>query len=385
MRTRIGFFVLIFSLLLIFSVPAFSVLDTGAIDSVRNKEVLSEADFAVIEAFVSEAVDGLVKVRDLPEIAVIRLEIEERKSSLKQSSSKQYERHFYNSAYKHIEVAFDRVMKLSEGNRRFIVMTNLLVLIDQLDNLRLTDLVLRTLKSRNAVIQYLSVCCFADSRIIEELNKPENEKLAALITDKLKEIADSNEYEIVDLIANFSAGVKIPEAKALLVRVADARIVSYSNWSVKNEISNCGLLESLCRKMMSERSGSDEVGRRFCQLYSYVIQRYILDLEEKEPLSKSSRPEIRSVLVEVEINCISKLLGSNQSMIKKALERDDARMLTEEHNRLFGDGTRTGLIPQKYNFDYGQDSSGKRLLGPVSLNRRPKAQAKGGTGGLLVK
>jgi len=60
-------------------------------------------------------------------------------------------------------------------------------------------------------------------------------------------------------------------------------------------------------------------------------------------------------------------------------------MLLEEHNRLFGDGTRPGLIPQKYNFDYGQDSSGKRLLGPVSLNPRPKAQAKDGAHGLLLK
>jgi hypothetical protein len=108
MRTRIGFFALIFSRLLIFSVPAFSVLDTGAIDSVRNKEVLSEEDFTVIESFVSEAVDNLVRQRDLPEIAVIRLDIEERKSSLKASSSKQYERQFYKSAYNHISAAFDR-------------------------------------------------------------------------------------------------------------------------------------------------------------------------------------------------------------------------------------------------------------------------------------
>ena len=137
--------------------------------------------------------------------------------------------------------------------------------------------------------------------------------------------------------------------------------------------------------MMSERSGSEEVGRCFAQLFSYVMQRYILDLEGKETLSKSARSEIRSVLVEVEIMCVSKLLGSKQSVIKKAIERGDARMLNEEHNRLFGDGIRQGLIPKKYNFDYGQDSSGKRLLGPVSLNPRPKAQAKSGAGGLLVK
>jgi hypothetical protein len=385
MRTRFGFFVLIFSLLLFLSSPAISAPDTEAIDAVRNKEVLSEGDFAVIETFVAEAVTDLVKVRDLPEIAVIRLEIEQRKSSLQQSSSKQYERQFYKSAYKHISEAFNRAMKVNQENRRFLVMTNLLVLVDQLDNLRITELVLRTLKSRNKVIQYLSVCCLADSRIIKELNKPANEKLASRITDKLQEIVDCNEYEIIGSIADFSAGVKTPGAKKLLVRVADDRIARYANFSVKNEISNCVLLKSLSRKMMSERSGSDEVGRRFAQLFSYVMQRYILDLEGKEQLSKLARPEIRSVLVEVEEKCIKRLLNSKQSLIKKALERSDSGMLTEEHNRLFGDGTRPGLIPQKYNFDYGQDGSGKRLLGPVSLNPRPNAQAKGGAGGLLVK
>ncbi len=385
MRTRFGFFVLIISLLVFLSSPAICAFDTEAIDAVRKKEVLSDADFAVIETFVAQAIDGLVKVRNLQEIAVIRLEIEERRSSIEQTSSQQYERQFYDSAFKHIKMAFDRAMRLSPENRRFLVTANLLVLVDQLDNLRITELVLRTLKSRNTVIQYLSVCCLADSRIIEELNKPANEKLASRITDKLNEIADCNEDEIVGSIANFSAAVKAPEAKELLVRLADKRIVRYANFSVKNESSNCVILKSLFRKMISERSGSDKVGRCFSQLCSYVMQRYIMDLEGKEPLSPLARSQIRSVLVEVEDKCIKKLLNSKQSIIKKALERNDLGMLTEEHNRLFGDGTRKGLIPQKYNFDYGQDGSGKPLLSPVSLNPRPKAQAKGGSGGLLVK
>jgi len=221
---------------------------------------------------------------------------------------------------------------------------------------------------------------------MQELSKPENANMAARVADKLGPLVLGSDPEVVGAMADFAAGVKNPQAKALLVQIADNRISEYVKWSVEDNLVDSGLLKALCRKMLVDRSAAVDVGPRFGQLCSFVMQRYIMDIERKEVLTEPERKQLKSVLLEVEKVCIGKLMGRPQSLIKKALERNDVQILTNEGNRLFGDGTRPGEIPAKYNFDYGTDGNGGRLLGPVVLQPRPKeAQAKGGTGSLFTE
>jgi len=52
------------------------------------------------------------------------------------------------------------------------------------------------------------------------------------------------------------------------------------------------------------------------------------------------------------------------------VENDEYEALMAEHNRLLGDRTQAGQLPEKLNFDYGQGTGGK-VTAPVSLPEPP--------------
>jgi hypothetical protein len=383
MRTRWAIFPIVWGVFVLGVCPVVGAVDTAAIDAVRSKDVLGGEDFETIDAFVGSAVADMVRTRDLSEITEIRVEIEKRTDSEKASASRQYKPKFYEAAVKHIGNAFVVAFKLPEIER-FLVTTNLLVLVDRLDNVKVAELAVSSLDSDSAAIRYLAVGCFANSNTMQELSKPENAGLASRVADKLLAAATESDPDTVGAMADFASGVKHPKATDLLAKIADGRISKYAKWSVEDYMIDNGLLKALCRKILSDRSAAGQVGPRFGQLCSFAIQRYIMDIDGRELLTEAERKDIRSVLLEVEHSCIGELLGRPQSLIKMAVEREDPQMLANEGNRLFGDGTQPGAIPTKFNFDYGAGGSGGRLLGPVVLQPRPKeAQAKGDAGSLF--
>jgi hypothetical protein len=107
-------------------------------------------------------------------------------------------------------------------------------------------------------------------------------------------------------------------------------------------------------------------------LYSYVLQRYV---KGRDFLGDAEKQQLASVLVETEILCISRRLGIAQSVIKKAVERDDYMGLLQEHSRLLGDKTRAGELPLRLNFDYDEKPDGSRRIAPLALPAPPKTEA----------
>jgi len=362
-----GFFVLLMNLNSV-------AVNTRDVDVVRKKEVLDSQDLTVIDTFVSEAVRELVKTRDFTSIAKLRTVILSRKST-----QAQYAQQFSESAYKHISAGFTLAQALKPEERKTRVVVNLLILIDGLQDLRLSDLAIAMLKDKNMIVRYWAVHCLTNPGIIKQLNSGEtsNSRAAEVIAEELKELLESSSPEVVALIAKFAADVKIPQGEVLLVQIADMRIKRYTDWTVKYELMDSAILKLLDSKIplpsagpggpLPATSGKAAIARRFGQLYSCAIQRYA---KGQAFLSDTQKQQLASVLVETEEKCIGRLLGRPQTTIRRALERENLPALLQEHNRLLGDETRAGELASRLNFNYGTSSSGSRTA-PTPLPEPP--------------
>jgi hypothetical protein len=349
-------------------------VDTETIDKIRDKPVLDNEDLRIIDDFVADAVSELVRTEDFTSVAKIRTVIQLHSSSSKDSAKAQYGAQFSESAHKHISKALDAAKRLTPEVKRFRVILNLLILVDSLHDPQLSDLAMKWLDDENKAIQYWAVHSITNPGIIEQLNSKEaaNLELAGKITEQLKKVVESSSPETLALIVEFAANVEIPEGEELLLQIADMRIKRYENWTVEYELLDGDILKLLDSRIPAGSMSKPEISRRFGQLYSYVIQRYI---EGQGVLNDTQRSQLASVLVETEISCISKRLKVAQSVVKNAVEQGDFPALLQEHGRLLGDETTAGQLPLKLNFDYGKKPDGSRRIAPLVLPEPPKTEA----------
>lgn len=349
---------------------AFAV-DTREIEAVQHKAVLEEADLQIIDNFVADAVDELVKTVDFTSIAKIRTVVLSRSSSSKDSAKAQYEAQFAESANKYISGAIEAAKRLTPAEHRFRVILNLLILADSLEEPRLADLGITWLDDEDNAIRYWAVHSVANPVITDKLNSggTANSELAEKITEQLEKVVESSCPETLALIAEFAARVDIPEGEDLLLQIADTRIKKYEKWKVDYELLDGDILKLLDSKIPPESTSKPEIAYRFGQLYSYVIQRYV---KGRDVLSNTQKNYLASVLVDTEASCISKRLKVAQSVVKNAVEQGDFQALLQEHDRLLGDELRAGQLPLKLNFDYGKNPDGSRRIAPLALPKPPK-------------
>ncbi len=366
---------------LLLAISSVSVaVNTRDIDEVRNKAVLDSSDFKVIDIFLAEAVQELVKTRDFTSIATLRTTILSRKGS-----QGQYAQQFSQSAYKHIQAGFQQAQEtLRPEERKINVITNLLILIDGMEELPLAQLALPMIKHENMVVRYWAVHCFTDSAILQQLNSgtSTNPGQAAAVAAQLKDVVESSNPEVTALIAKFAASVDIPQAEQLLLQVADSRIKKYADWTIEYELCDVAILKLIESKIPlptqtagalvpTTTQGKPEIARRFAQLYSYAAQRYAKG-KDRKLLNDTQKGQLATILVEVEEKSLSRLLGSPQSAIRRAIERDSTAALMDEHNRLLGSATGPGELPAKLGFDYGTDQSGAKRTAPIPLPDPPQ-------------
>jgi len=339
-----------------------AVINTRDIDAVRNKTVLDNKDLFIIENFLAEAVRELVRTKDFTMIATLRAEILRRRGT-----QPQYAEQFSESAYKYISSGFNEALQLPEY-RRTKVIVNLLILVDGLEDLRLADLAIAKLKDKNTIIRYWAVHCLTNAGIVKRLNSggAANLKVARLLIERLKEVVETGSPEIIALTARFAGDINIPQSEELLLQIADMRIKKYADWTVEYELLDGAILNLLDGKIASASGGSGKpaVALRFAQLYSFAIQRYV---KGRGLLSDVQKQRLASVLIETEDKRIGRILGRPQTVIKKAVERDDYAAILDEHNRLLGDATKAGELPSKLNFDYGTGSDGRKRTSPLLL------------------
>jgi len=349
-------------------------VSTREVDNVRKKAVLDNSDLKIIDDFLSQAIQELVKTRDFTSIAKIRTVILSR-----QSTQGQYAQQFSESARRHIAAGFQQAQELRRPERITAVMINLLILMDGLHDLGLADQAMAMLKNENMVIRYWAVHCLSNTNILTQLNAATNSNQASAIAAQLKDLIENSTPEIVVLIAQFAAGVDIPEAEQLLIQIADLRMKQYADWTVKYELYDSAILKYLSSKipLLSESpvgllpttiDTKPEIARRFAQLYSYAIQRYI---KGASILNDTQKSHLASVLVETEDKCIGRLLGNPQLTIRRALERQNAQAILDEHDRLLGTATTPGQIPTTLKFDYSTSTTGPKRTAPLPLPDPP--------------
>jgi hypothetical protein len=357
-------------------------VNTRDIDAVLKKSEINNQDKKIIDDFLAEAVQELIRTRDFTSIAQLRSVILSRKGT-----QSQYVQQFVESAHKYIEAGLKEAQTLRPEERKTNVIISLLILTDGLEDLRLTDLAMGMLTNQNMVIRYWAVHCLTNPAIIQQLNSEttSNPELARTIIEQLQEIIPTSKPEILVLIARFATNIDVPEGENLLLQVADERIKRYAEWKVQNEFYDTIFLKLLESKILSTSQGmgtfatssnisNPEIARRFAQLYSYVILRYI---KGYNILSEKQKQALSSVIIEVEEKCITRLLGLNrpQGALRRAIERNDLSALADEHNKLLGDETSTGQLPSKLDFDYGTMPNGTKRTAPIPLPDKPQKPA----------
>jgi hypothetical protein len=352
--------------------PGSEAVNTRDVDNVRKKQVLDDSDLKVIDDFLAQAIDELVRERDFTKIAQKRTVVLSR-----QSDQGQYAQQFSESARKYIAQAFIDAQKLPRENRITGVTINLLILVDGLEDIGLADLAIAKLKNKNMVIRYWAVHSLTNQAVIAKLNDPENSNLASVIAQRFQEIIDTSTPEITAMIAKFAATVNVPEAEKLLCQIADKRIERYANWNVEYELYDSALLKYLCSEIISDTQSSnasvqatstkEALARCFAQLFSYAIQRYV---KGADILNETQKGHLASVLADTEDKCIGALLEP-QLTIRRAIESNSMQGILAEHDRLLGSPTTPGELPRKLDFDYGTNSNGPKLTYPRPLPDPP--------------
>ena len=373
MKVKSALFIVLTAFLITLTNSPLIAAGTIDIDRVRDKVVLNDQDKKVIDDFLADSVGDILKTRDFTSIAKLRTVILSRQKS-NQESQNQYTNQFSESAYKYISEGFQQALILRPQERQTRVIINLLILINGLQDLRLIDLAIEKLKDENMAVRYWAVQSVTNAGILNQLNSDNTSirKQAQRITEQLQQIVDSSSPEILALIAGFAAGLDIPQADELLLQIADLRIKRYADWTMKYEKLENVILKLLEAKMTlpasstAGRKPAADFARRFAQLYSYVIQRYI----KGETLDDTQKQYLVTVLIDIEEKCISKFLGQ-QFTIRNAVEGKDMAALEAEHNRLLGSQENTGLLLTKLKFDYGTNSDGSKRNAPLPLPDQP--------------
>jgi hypothetical protein len=345
--------------------PGSRAVNTRDVDNVRKKQVLDNNDLKIIDDFLAEAVQELVRERDLTAIAQKRTVILSRKST-----QGQYAQQFTESARKYIAQGFIDAQRLPRQERITGVTINLLILVDGLEDLGLADQAIAMLKNENMVIRYWAVHSLTSQAIITQLKAAANQNQSSVLAARFAEILDTSTPEILAMIARFAAGVNIPQSENLLCQIANIRIKRYANWTVKYELYDSAILKYITSRITPESTSSSkaELARCFAQLYSYAIQRYVKGANILNDVQKS---HLTTVLAETEDKCIGLLLNKPQRTIRMAIERNSLPAISAEHDRLLGSATTTGQLPQTLNFDYSTNPNGPKLTSPIPLPDPP--------------
>jgi hypothetical protein len=323
-------------------------LETTTIDKVTKKEVLDQQDLAAIDSFVAAGIQELLKSKDFSTIGNVRLEIVARAHSSQPSADIQYNPQFVAAAAKNLEKAFAETAKISDADRQAKMTLNLMILLDNLDNVQLADLALKMIDSEDAAVRYWAVHAITNQKIIEQFNTGKApaavartiaERLAARIN------VETSPY-IISQVVQFGAAVNIPQAQSLLMQTADMRLKKYQTWTV----DNISLDETVLRLLGEKTVGADKAAAasRFGQLLSYAMELYI---KGRTSLDKAQKEQLASVLVQTENRLLPKLLGTPQSGIKRAIEKDTDQTLMAEYKDLFGDGETKGKLIAALNID----------------------------------
>ena len=370
-RGRLAVFVLG---VMVVAAAAFAV-DTTAIDAVLEKAKADSASFggadaAVVDEFLESALGEMLTAKNFWEAVDLRGVIVDRQGD---ENMGRYRVEFLSSARKHLQFAFEEVLRSEQDETQMQKARTLIVLVGMIKDVSLAEFGIGLLDHPDSTVRYWAVKSIANPTIAAQLKSvtPEVVQAADKIVSGLEGAIEKEQYpELLSQVVAFAGDLGGRFGKRLLLKIADKRIKSYEDWTVRYELMDGEVLAEIGDMILAENPGQDraDLCRRFGQLYSYVIQRYMLG---KDVLNESQQEQLVSVMVEVEQSVVSKLLGTPRANMKKWIERKSAVALKSEHKSLLGDSSQAGELATRLNFDYGKDSGGGAITAPLELKQPP--------------
>jgi hypothetical protein len=368
---------IIFAAVLAINSAIFAV-DTIEIDTVRqkalaNNDPLSSADVKVIDDFLYRAFEELFIAEEFIEIVQAREQIRIQKGTQELSH---YSASYVSSVRKRLKIVFEELRNWETDKRKIQLQRSLAILLSQLQSPELAEFGIGFLSHKDVTVRYWAVKSVTNEAVIRQLNSEiiGDADLTAKIIVTLDELlAKETRAEILDLICRFAHAVKADAAKPLLIKIAEIRITAYENWTVRYELMDAALLQALGSRLLPQNFQrlSDEqkalFARTFGQLYSYVIERYILGVDI---LTKASKRQLASVLIEVEKTV--KLIGRFQTTIREAVQKRNLTSLESQRKSLLGSETRAGRLGLNLNFEYIKAPGQGAVTAPKPLPQPPK-------------
>lgn len=345
-------------------------LNTSEVDTVRRKDVLSEADIDVIDRFVAGAISELTDSENFADVAATRIAFVSRGRSSSETASEQYESEFNRATAKYMGLVLDQIGTIEDKDRREKVVVNLLIVAENLGSLQISVNAVDFLEHPSSAVRYWAVKCFTDEDVISALNEPgaDNAQIVRQIGQSLGKIIEGGaSAEFVAMASGLAARLETGDMRDLLNLIADSRIERYRNWDVDYSPADAVILRNLADKIevTADSQSRAALARRFGQLYSFVIQRYI---KGQGTLTEDQKNNLLSVMAEVERFAVSDLLEGWPGSIKKALEADSISALRDSHDELLGSEGEAGMLAEEYGFEY--DNAGQGSTAPAVLPDR---------------
>lgn len=354
----------------LFSFDAAAV-STARIDVVRAKEMLADTDTAIIEEFLSAALDEFYAKTDFSDIASLRAVIISKSTSEFESGQIQYGPRFLSAAQKQITQTLEKASKLPDSLRKQLLTMNLLILISDMGNLEISKIALDYIQTPDVMVRYWAVHCLTNSSILRQLNTAGSEQTTRLASQFVQNLQTAVKSEssgdILILAAQFAADLKTPAANELLMQISQKRAELYLNWQVNDETVECFILKSLSDRLQTDPDNTKIAAKEFAVLYSLVIQRYVLGIET---LPAWNLGNLVSVIVQSE-KYITRFISDWPSSFKRAIEKGGTAGLLAEHDAFFGSASMAGRLPTTAGFDYGKNANGSIMTAPPQLSKPP--------------
>ena len=341
---------------------------TTEIESLRlraqdSSAELTTSDTTVISKFWSASLDQMLLAKSSLECVEIRRQLAEQKGD---DFLSHYAVAYVAEAKSAIEAAFSDAQRMEEADQQQMIERNLMILTGELKSPDLAPLGLKRLDAEDAVVQYWAFKAFTDPGVVQQLTSDivgDEKTTEAILTALHKSVSGGVNTQIQKLIVRFSLSFDNPLARDILLLIADGRIEAYRNWSVTDEALDVSVLTALGNVAVLREDPADKstFGRQFAELYALTIQRY---LKGKDSFSKTEIGDSMTVIAEVDQSVLSKTMGIKTGILP-SLKRKSG--MEREYETLFGDRMRSGLLADKFKFDYGKDASGKPITVPQEL------------------
>ena len=378
-RSKVVNSCIVLIVVLMLGVSAAKAVETSEIDETRQKTILNELDendSQVIDQFVAEAMDELVGSNNFSDIVDARIALASRRLSQQDSAQVQYGPLFSGSVQEYLLAALKKSEQLPESKQKDMIILNLMILANDMENAEVAAAALGMTQDKNVMIRYWAVHALTNVEIIEQLNTVEigDGRLARAFADKLEEtMRTESSSDIIAMTAVFAAGLKTTDGRELLIQIAENRIDKYADWSVKDELLDATVLKALAERILADGEGRSRLARMFGQLYSYVIQRYIMG---NESFDDRVNQQLVSVIVGTEKRLLGKLVPGMHGSITRAIEKGKISLLSSAHDSLLGTTASDGRLAIALGFGYGKDQNGRSLSAPLPLPRQPEPTVK---------